>query len=301
MLKDIARQNIGPLNYSDCIPAPTFSYFAGFGGNIGIFEWMQENNYAIHGQQAIEGAAAAGRLETMKWLVERYSNLNDLGLRKAIRRGHVDCVKYIVDKLEYVPVKYRDLAIKYGQLELLKYLVDVREAEVNPSLIAEVARRGYVNILDWLMNEKHVEADRSYLIHCVGFSGRLEMHQWLYERGIKCDVPVLAGSLECLEFLEKNNIQCEYLSSVFYGAEKYDLPLLKRLRGFINDDEWISLVNSLDYWPFTPKYLEFLLDNGMTLTQEHLQSASIHVLSWLYHVGAIGVGTGSPSGDFQEQ
>ncbi|KAI9916846.1 hypothetical protein PsorP6_018094 [Peronosclerospora sorghi] len=215
-------------------------------------------------RRGLEEAAFNGHLEVVKWLQDStyYEIRTFKTLENAIAGGHLHIVKYI---MEHVVVAYTSwmhaaliAAMAYGQRHILHWLHDRASAKaarfherfrvsMNTTKLYTVARRGHLNVLQWLH-------DHDYPVHCRRFHavrgavrgghqrilewmertfpalvrqrhrirvdgaaslGNLELIQWLHSRGYRLTTHVMddaaaRGHLAVVSWLHENvaNIRC---------------------------------------------------------------------------------------------
>lgn len=296
MLKDLMAQEIVPLVcllYSE-----KFSYFAGYGGNIKILEWIGRAGPAFMELSAMTGAAGAGQIEAMKWLMQKYPTVSerlDGVFLHAIEKGQIDVVKFLVEKKKIdTPRSVLTYAAQYGELDLLKFLVDENHIPLPSDIFVEVIRHGHANILEWLIIDKNFEIDESILGLWASTCGNLEIYKWLFANGIKCPI-LVAGSPECLDYLEENKLPWVLHGSATLAIENSDVELLKRLKSLRSETEWDDYLRDLVtlvvevLCDTSPGVIEFLMGNGLRmdtpLLVQFINAENLPVLKWLHSAG----------------
>jgi hypothetical protein len=171
---------------------------------MGILLWLQEIGIPVTFQNSAGIAADKGHLHILKWLWENegqgvenfkqiFSPVSDpfaLGynFKKIAEGGHIEVLKFLFQN--GVPIKWRkvgEYAASQGKWRVVRWVVEEeREAlEEYPEVYQEAARRGDLEIIKWLREEKYKWDWRLYA--GAGTAGRVDLMQWAKEEGCKWD------------------------------------------------------------------------------------------------------------------
>lgn len=174
-------------------------------GDIEMIEWIHDIDVRWSREIAYEmykRAAAAGQLDTLKWLyAHEYDEIRVYTIHKAARRGHRHVPEWFIPARKAARHGHRHVlewlievgcvldeivfarAAKGGHFELMKWLYE-RRCPYNYMTMNWAAFRGDLNTLKWLRDIGCPMKDA----YCIGAGGgRLEILKWLRDEGI--DIP----------------------------------------------------------------------------------------------------------------
>ncbi|RLN94167.1 hypothetical protein BBJ28_00020134 [Nothophytophthora sp. Chile5] len=172
--------------------------------------------------EMISSAAAAGHLETVKWLHE------ELGINSA-GDGYF-------------------LAAIGGHLEVLKYLHEKHlHNDSTLSLMDAAARNGFLDVMQWLHANFNQKCTTNAM-DCAATIGRLDVVQWLHEhRSEGCasaatDLAASNGHMDIVKWLHSHRSEGCKWATLGWAAEFGHLDMMQWLHN--NRHEWPEKLNS---------------------------------------------------------
>lgn len=266
LLLSIIDERIISYSYKPCERAAA-------NGRIDTLKLLIENGYP-YSSSAYDYAAKGGHLAILKWLREislKNNRLNILDywtMAGAAEGGHLDILIWLKQQgCEWNEMIGNDAA-EYGQFDILKWLKN--EFKGNGQLwtittCCEAAKNGHLDILKWLIEDGCPKNELLFMY--AAKSGRLDIVEYLREircpwDSRACDAAAENGHFEILQWLVKN--ECSVGSNVFeYAALNGHLEILK----------WYVAESS--------NRCDLKLVNKHTCINI-AKNGHIHVLEWLY-------------------
>lgn len=163
------------LHKKRCISDRVFD--VGYSDNLlELLKWLSSNGYNCSIENAVITAVMRGQLDCLKYICERYEwkqhfSTFDRLYKTAATRGHLDCIKYLFESgCEFRADKFN--VSLWGQ---------------EPTLSAVVGN-GHFDVLKWVY--KHGVKLTKNLYHPAYKYGRVDMINWLMERGVEKKYPL---------------------------------------------------------------------------------------------------------------
>jgi len=173
-----------------------------------------------YGRPPIHCAAAYGRNDFIKFLVENGGDINQLDasdlipISPASLNGHFQAVKFMVEngsKLNIPNTKF-EWPRRNGNLELIKYLIEhgADPKREDNSLVFGAAIRGDIEVVRFLfaMGVKPVEKRKGFnLLHSAAVSGNGELVEFLLSQGYSINEVNDDGQTALWLAVDKNRIE----------------------------------------------------------------------------------------------
>jgi hypothetical protein len=228
-------------------------------GNIFILEWLVEKGYSIV-EKTTAYAAKGNQLKTLKWLMEECKlPIHSSAVKYAAKRNHMDMLKFLVVENSCSTIYGGYFAALNGYLDTIKFLFryvshgfqeqflfDVRNGGITGShleIVKFAFGQGYplvgnyvfcedVDILRWLVENKHLEADDDLVF--IATTDNLECFKYAYKLVGKISYNVQKKAMEyhheaIIQFLlnEKYDLSIELSINASFGSNNKAFSILK--------------------------------------------------------------------------
>jgi len=204
---------------------------ASLGGSLELLQWCIENG-AAWSSQACNAAAAGGHLDVLMYAHGNGCQLNEWTACAAAQNGHAACLAWIFENdgghlthggilssallsrqvdcvklaLEHGCEEYcdpADFAGQFGDVEFVRWLMeravgkgDGSDAWVASQICAGAARRGQLQVLDFMLAAGHLDRNSAATASAAVFHGddSLSTLAWLLEHDVRFDASVFAAA-----------------------------------------------------------------------------------------------------------
>ncbi|KAE9274379.1 hypothetical protein PR003_g29627, partial [Phytophthora rubi] len=131
--------------------------------------------------EAMDGAAANGHFEVVRWLHEnRTEGCTTDAMDCAARNGHLELVQYLHEhRKEGCTLNAMDGAASNGHLEVVKWLHGHRSEGCSSKAMDGAASGGYLAVVQWLHETRHEGCTSAAMDGAAG-GGHLEVVKWLH-------------------------------------------------------------------------------------------------------------------------
>ena len=169
-----------------------------------LFGLNFKNTTGRLGASCVLLASMNGQLETLKWLIENGSSMEDRDnngcscVLLAAKNGHLETIKWLIENgssirdVDYYGGSCVLLAARFGHVETVQWLIEngssMEERDYNGySCVLHAAKNGHLNTVKWLVENGSLTNERdsngnSCVLLAARF-GHLETVQWLIENG----------------------------------------------------------------------------------------------------------------------
>ena len=211
--------------------------FAALGGQTDVLAWiysedMRASPYpSLMFHTTLAFAAAAGHLDTVKWLHTGGHAHGDASILAA-QFGQLDVLKWLQsNNMLDAEAKCCTVAAEHGQFHVLRWAHEVG-LQWTASTTDNLARSGHLEMLQWaFVNECPMSSD---MVHMLAGAGSIEGVQWSLSLGFVWDVHVcfaaaLKGKLEFIQWAFSNDHPRDSVKTCILAAEEGHFHVLRWL------------------------------------------------------------------------
>jgi len=195
-------------------------------GNIKILKWMVQNDYKRY-ERVTAYAARGNQLKTLKWLIDRKFPITDLAVYYAAGKGYMDIVKFLaVDKKCEIDCHY---AACKGQFEIIKYLHTIDPGSIH-GVCDGAARSGHLDMMKFAYENgatigDDISCTNVHILSWLINNGHIEPSKKISER------IAWAGNLECLQLLHRHKFPILSTKVFTKAVSGRNIAMIKWLRG----------------------------------------------------------------------
>lgn len=214
-------------------------------GHLKMIKWVFENLVVddMSGKlgAAIDGAAAGGHLETLKFLHQHshhchlHTQCSINAMDAAASAGHIETVKYLHDECRApCSTEAMDGAARGGHFAVVKWLHEHRKEGCTTRAMDYAASIGHFEMLKWL-HENRAEGCTSHAMDMAAEGNRLDIVQFLHEnRREGCTKSAMNGAaalghLDVVQWLHDNRNEGCSSEAMDRGAASGHLDVVKWL------------------------------------------------------------------------
>lgn len=144
-------------------------------------------------KQYIYKASLAGRLDCVKWGIEKGYQCNEHVVSFAAENGYLDIVKYLVENGCPCDSSAAVKAVIKGNFEMLKYLIEKGNCECDVSVMKAAAQTNRLEMVKYL-HKKGCKWNETVTASAAG-NGHLTVLKYLHENGCPWDFNTLFASM----------------------------------------------------------------------------------------------------------
>lgn len=180
-------------------------------------------NQAYFSYSPVSKAAAAGQLESIKFLFGNGYRFEDVDVILAIRAGHLHIVEYFIENSRDILAEYLMAeTARSGKLEILRYLHN-KGFSWGENIYLNAIRQKHLNIIEYA-HENGCPSSTN-LCYLAATYGYMEALQYFHERNLPwgadvCEIAAEKGYLDVLKYAHKNG--CPWSSRVCELALEHD-------------------------------------------------------------------------------
>ena len=179
-------------------------------GSLPTLRWLVEDQRVTLPANITESAAISGSVEVMQWLHQRGMSINQRAMSEATGSNtHTALVQYMLDigtpLSDYAAIR----AAYSADLKMLEWVSQHYAIQEWRPLTRIAAQQGNIEMLNWIVIEKGIAVDDVDLCRAAE-AGQLAAMQWLIEHGCAVDLEVCQWAAHSGEVL-RNTDALEWL------------------------------------------------------------------------------------------